>query len=246
MKIKEFKIENLYGKYSFKSLLDEKVNIIVGNNGTFKTTLLNILNNVTSFVFPKKFFLLDTVVINEDGKISVKYEEYKSTISELGKKANERNVFKLLYEKALSESKDIGQRNNLIVNYNVLTAFEKGKEIEDDDYIKHVKVDYISTFDINGDGKEKDRSFLDSLLDKLQSDYGYYQSDLMKELTERINTSSSITKAELDKINEQKYIFSNIINEAFAETRKQISNSSSKLTFDNDGEIIDTSGLSSG
>ena len=246
MKIKEFKIENLYGKYSFKSLLDEKVNIIVGNNGTFKTTLLNILNNVTSFVFPKKFFLLDTVVINEDGKISVKYEEYKSTISELGKKANERNVFKLLYEKALSESKDIGQRNNLIVNYNVLTAFEKGREIEDDDYIKHVKVDYISTFDINGDGKEKDRSFLDSLLDKLQSDYGYYQSDLMKELTERINTSSSITKAELDKINEQKYIFSNIINEAFAETGKQISNSSSKLTFDNDGEIIDTSGLSSG
>ena len=246
MKIKEFKIENLYGKYSFKSLLDEKVNIIVGNNGTFKTTLLNILNNVASFVFPKKFFLLDTVVINEDGKISVKYEEYKSTISELGKKANERNVFKLLYEKALSESKDIGQRNNLIVNYNVLTAFEKGKEIEDGDYIKHVKVDHISTFDINGDGKEKDRSFLDSLLDKLQSDYGYYQSDLMKELTERINTSSSITKAELDKINEQKYIFSNIINEAFAETGKQISNSSSKLTFDNDGEIIDTSGLSSG
>ena len=45
MKIKEFEIENLYGKYSFKSLLDEKVNIIVGNNGTFKTTLLNILNN---------------------------------------------------------------------------------------------------------------------------------------------------------------------------------------------------------
>ena len=246
MKIKDFEIKNLYGKYSFKSHLDEKVNIIVGNNGTFKTTLLNILNNVTSFVFPVKFFLLDTVTISEDSNISVKYEEFKSTISELGKKVNERNVFKPLYEKALSESNDNGQRNNLVVSYNVLTAFENGKEIENGDYTKQVKVDFVSTFDINGDGKEKERSFLDSLLEKLQSDYGYYQSDLMKELTDRINTSSSITKAELDKINEQKSIFANIVNEAFAETGKQLSYTSSKLTFENDGEIIDTSGLSSG
>lgn len=246
MRIIDFEIKNLYGKYSFKSQLDEKVNIIVGNNGTFKTTLLNILNNVASFVLPKKFFLLDTVVINDNNDIAVKYEEYKSTISELGNKVKERNVFKQLYEKALAESKDIGQRNNLIVSYNVLSAFEKGKEIEDGNYTKQVKLNYISTFDIDGDGKDKDKSFLDSLLENLQSDYGYYQSDLMKELTEHINASSSITKAELDKINEQKNIFIDIINEAFAETGKRISYTSSKLTFENDGEIIDTNGLSSG
>lgn len=58
MKIKEFEIENLYGKYSFKSLLDEKVNIIVGNNGTFKTTLLRIINGISSFVLPKDSFIL--------------------------------------------------------------------------------------------------------------------------------------------------------------------------------------------
>ena len=74
MKIKEFEIEKLYGKYTFKSQLDEKVNIIVGNNGTFKTTLLKILNNVTSFVFPMNFFLLDTVFINENNDIALKYE----------------------------------------------------------------------------------------------------------------------------------------------------------------------------
>lgn len=246
MRIKEFEIKNLYGKYSFKSHFDEKVNIIVGNNGTFKTTLLNILNNVTSFVFPKIFFGLDSVEIKEDNNISVKYEEYNSTVSELRNKANERNVFKLLYEKALSESKDISQKNNLIVNYNILTPYENGEEIKDDDYIKRVKVNYISTFDIKGDGKDTERSFLDSTLEKLQSDYGYYLSDLMKELTDHISSSSSITKVDLDKINERKNIFIRLVNESFAETGKRLNQDSSKLRFSKDSDIIEAKNLSSG
>ena len=75
MKIKEFEIENLYGKYSFKSLLDEKVNIIVGNNGTFKTTLLRIINGISSFVLPKDFFYIDSAEIKENNNLSVKYNE---------------------------------------------------------------------------------------------------------------------------------------------------------------------------
>ena len=43
MRIIDFEIKNLYGKYSFKSQLDEKVNIIVGNNGTFKSTILGFI-----------------------------------------------------------------------------------------------------------------------------------------------------------------------------------------------------------
>lgn len=246
MKIKEFEIKNLYGKYSFKSHFDEKVNIIVGNNGTFKTTLLNILHNVTSYVFPKKFFGLDSVEIKEDNNISVKYEEYKSTVSELGNKANERNVFKQLYEKAISESKDISQRNNLIVNYNILTPFENGKEIEDGNYTKQVKVNYISTFDIEGDGKDTEGSLLDSTLEKLQSDYGYYLSDLMKELTEHISSNSTITKAELDKINERKNTFIRLVNESFVETGKRLNQDFTKLIFIKDNAIIDAKNLSSG
>lgn len=246
MKIKEFEIKNLYGKYSFKSKLDEKVNIIVGNNGTFKTTLLNILNSVTSFVFPKKFFTLDTVEIQENNNISVKYEEYNSTVTELGKKANERNVFKLLYEKAVTESKDISQKNNLIVNYNILTPYENGEEIEDGDYTKRVKINFISTFDIKGDGKDTEGSLLDSTLERLQSDYGYYLSDLMKELTDHISSISSITKVELDKINERKNTFIRLVNESFAETGKQLNQDSAKLIFIKDNDIIEAKNLSSG
>ena len=134
MKIKEFEIEKIYGQYSFKSILDERVNIFVGNNGTFKTTLLRILNGISSFVLPKDFYRVESVEIKEYNNITVKYKEYHSTVSELGEKAKENNLFKQLYEKVISDTKTIEQRNKLLVNYNIITAFQNGKEIEDGDY----------------------------------------------------------------------------------------------------------------
>ena len=71
----------------------------------------------------------------------------------------------------------------------------------------------------------------------MQSDYGYYLSDLVKELTERINSNSSITKQELDKINERKNLFISLVNECFAETGKELSNDSTKLIFLKDNAI---------
>ena len=69
----------------------------------------------------------------------------------------------------------------------------------------------------------------------------------MRELTERINSNSSITKSELDKINEQKNLFIRLINECFAETGKVLSNDSTKLVFLKDKAIgIYPKDLSSG
>lgn len=246
MKIKEFEIRNLYGKYTIKSQLDEKVNIIVGNNGTYKTTLLRILNSISSFVLPMDFFNLDSVEIKENNNLSVKYNEYDSTVSELGEKAKDNNLLKQMYEKVLSDTHTISQKNNLTVNYHILTAFQDGKEIEDEDYSKQAKVNIISTFDIKGDGNDKEKSFLDSNLEKLQSEYGYYLSELMKELTDHFSTSSSITKVELDKINERKNDFIRLVNEAFAETGKKLNPDSAKLKFEKDGKIIEAKDLSSG
>ena len=246
MKIKEFEIRNLYGKYTIKSQLDEKVNIIVGNNGTYKTTLLRILNSISSFVLPMDFFNLDSVEIKENNNLSVKYNDYDSTVSELGEKAKDNNLLKQMYEKVLSDTHTISQKNNLTVNYHILTAFQDGKEIEDEVYSKQAKVNIISTFDIKGDGNDKEKSFLDSNLEKLQSEYGYYLSELMKELTDHISTSSSITKVELDKINERKNDFIRLVNEAFAETGKKLNPDSAKLKFEKDGKIIEAKDLSSG
>ena len=43
MKIKSIKIEKLYGKYDFDWNLRSDVNIIAGDNGSYKTTLLRIM-----------------------------------------------------------------------------------------------------------------------------------------------------------------------------------------------------------
>ena len=213
MRIKEFSIDNLYYEYNFSHTLDEKVNIIVGNNGTFKTTLLRLLRHAISYEKNGQFFQsrLTKVTFKDDMVM-----EYHET------------------ENLLSKDKD---GEDILKNVTSWTPMLNGNKVSESDYHKLLKLDFVSTFDVKGDGKSIQDSYLDIRLEKLQSDYGYYLSDLVKELTERINSNSSITKAELDKINERKNLFISLVNECFAETGKTLSNDSTKLVFLKDNAI---------
>lgn len=213
MRIKDFCIDNLYYEYAFSASLDEHVNIIVGNNGTFKTTLLRLLRHAIAYEKNGLFFQsrLTKVTFKDDMVM-----EYHET------------------ENLLSKDRD---GEDTLKNVTSWTPMLGGKEIRESEYRKLVKLDFVSTFDVKGDGKSSQDSYLDIRLEKLQSDYGYYLSDLVKELTERINSNSSITKAELDKINERKNLFISLVNECFAETGKTLSNDSTKLVFLKDNAI---------
>lgn len=213
MKIKDFSIDNLYYEYNFSSTLDEKVNIIVGNNGTFKTTLLRLLRHAIAYEKNGQFFHSHLTKINFKDDLVMEYLEF---------------------ENMLSKNSD-GEDD--IVNVTSWTPMIGGKEIPVSEYRKQVKLDYVSTFDVKGDSRSTKDSYLDIRLDKLQSDYGYYLSDLVKELTDRINSNSSITKFELDKINERKNLFISLVNECFAETGKRLSEDSTKLVFIKDNGI---------
>ena len=176
MRIKEFSIDNLYYEYNFSHTLDEKVNIFVGNNGSFKTTLLRLLRHAITYEKNSQFFQSRlTKVTFKDGMVM----EYHET------------------ENLLSKDRD---GEDTLKNVTSWTPMLGGKKILESEYRKLVKLDYVSTFDVKGDGKSTQDSYLDIRLEQLQSDYGYYLSDLVKELTERINSNSSITKAELDQI----------------------------------------------
>ena len=207
MRIKEFSIDNLYYEYNFSHTLDEKVNIFVGNNGSFKTTLLRLLRHAITYEKNGQFFQsrLTKVTFKDDMVM-----EYHET------------------ENLLSKDRD---GEDTLKNVTSWTPMLGGKEIRESEYRKLVKLDYVSTFDVKGDGKSTQDSYLDIRLEQLQSDYGYYLSDLVKELTERINSNSSITKAELDQINERKNLFISLVNECFSETGKTLSNDSTKLVF---------------
>ena len=213
MKIKDFSIDNLYYEYAFSASLDEHVNIIVGNNGTFKTTLLRLLRHAIAYEKNGQFFQsrLTKVTFKDDMVM-----EYHET------------------ENLLSKDRD---GEDTLKNVTSWTPLRGGERITESEYRKLLKLDFISTFDVKGDGKSTQDSYLDIRLEKLQSDYGYYLSDLVKELTERINSNSSITKAELEKINERKNLFISLVNEWFAETGKTLSNDSTKLVFLKDNAI---------
>ena len=213
MRIKDFCIDNLYYEYAFSASLDEHVNIIVGNNGTFKTTLLRLLRHAIAYEKNGLFFQSHLTKVNFKDDITMEYVEFENMLS----KDNEGE--------------------DTLMNVTTWTPMMGEKKILESEYRKLVKLDFVSTFDVKGDGKSRQDSYLDIRLEKLQSDYGYYLSDLVKELTERINSNSSITKAELDKINERKDLFISLVNECFAETGKTLSNDSTKLVFLKDNAI---------
>lgn len=213
MKIEKFSIDNLYYEYNFNHTLDEHVNIIVGNNGTFKTTLLRLLRHAIAYEKNGQFFQSRlTKITFKDGMVM----EYHETENLLSKDEN---------------------GNDTLKNVSSWTPMLNGNSISETEYHKFLKLDFVSTFDVKGDNKNSQDSYLDIRLEKLQSDYGYYLSDLVKELTDRINSNSSITKSELDKINERKNLFVSLVNECFTETGKVLSNDSTKLIFLKDNAI---------
>ena len=213
MRIKNFSIDNLYYEYNFSHTLDENVNIFVGNNGSFKTTLLRLLRHAIAYEKNGQFFQSRLTKVTFKDDVVMEYHET---------------------ENMLSKDKD---GEDILKNITSWTPMLNGRRITDSEYRKLLKLDFVSTFDVKGDGKSSQDSYLDTRLEKLQSDYGYYLSDLVKELTERINNNSSITKQELEKINERKNLFIRLVNECFSETGKELSNDSTKLVFIKDNSI---------
>ena len=242
MKIKEFEIDNLYGKYSFKSQLDEKVNIIVGNNGAFKSTLLEIVRRIItainfSYELPERMTVTnyEHAYISLDNNIalhSLFSNERRRKVGEIENHAlgylEERKIYKL------------------IDNIHVLKVYKDDEELETFD-VSQIKVDYISTFDI----KDKDTNTRETLLDKqlkqLQSDYGYYLNGLLKKFTGNLNAQGNVTKEDYNIIYARKILFENLVNEAFKETGKVIDKDADKLRFIIDEKTtIGADGLSSG
>jgi len=201
MKIKEFRIDNLYGKYSFKSTLDEKVNILVGNNGAFKTTVLSIIRHIATY-----------------GEVpNVRYKFAGLTLN-----------------------------NGIMVTY-PRKITKKEENMKTEDYVKVIKLDYVSTFDIKDKDTNTQETLLDKKLTQLQSDYGYYLNGLLKQLTGDLNKLGNVTKEQFEKIYTRRNLFIQLVNEAFKETGKTIDNEADKLRFIiDDNTSIGADMLSSG
>ena len=223
MRIKEFSIDNLYYEYNFSSSLDEKVNIFVGNNGSFKTTLLRLLRHAIAFEKNGQFFHSHLTKVTFKDDLVMEYLEF---------------------ENMLSKDKD---GEDILKNVTTWTPMLAGKEMSVADYHKLLKLDFISTFDIKDKDVNTQQTLLDKRLVQLQSDYGYYLNGLQKQFTSYLNKEGVVTKEVYDQIYTRKTLFDNLVNGALKETGKVIDNESDKLRFIIDGKTsIDADKLSSG
>ena len=222
MRIKEFEIKNLYGKYTIKSQLDEKVNIVVGNNGTFKSTILGFI----------RFLAVDGV---------------EPTLTYQNATLSFEDGIVVSSKPTTSHSKGSDAKVKLSVTVSEREFSFNGEEMPSEEYLKYVKLDFISTFDIKDKDVNTQQTLLDKRLVQLQSDYGYYLNGLQKQFTGYLNKQGVVTKEIYDQIYTRKTLFDNLVNEAFKETGKVIDNESDKLRFIIDGKtLIDANNLSSG
>ncbi len=178
--IKQINIENLWGKHQVYWELDPKVNILVGGNGSGKSTILNIIEDV---LIPGKYFY--------------RYTKDRTTVKIA---YNNKRTFKFGGTSSYGVS-EVNEKGMWINNSGLTNG-----EYEHYDLLKAVK---ISTFDVEtplskqldtlvyGDGEENTDCFL-----KFQNKKLMLQNELLK--------SKKYEEASLaDKIIEDFYAITN-------------------------------------
>ena len=166
MKIKELMIEGLFDEYDFHWNLNANtthdVNILAGRNGSFKSTILDIIYT----------YIKETQIRNKDKYISslnISFTDgYKFTYL---RKEEEFNI---------TNDASITGENTISIPVHDYLATKDHIKIKNDDLRDLVLIDKIATFDRMANG-----NLLDLKLDKLVSGYGHYLYNLSAEITKR-------------------------------------------------------------
>ena len=231
MKIKSIKIEKLYGKYDIKWKLREGVNIIAGDNGSYKSTLLKILASICEPETISDDFCVKGVTLSMTDNTLIKFRSFKDSLLRLKKDAEEDEMLSELAAKIKAdiEGKDDNSLSDHTLNASIIVIKQGDRTLSISNYKQLRGYNLISTFDVPA-GADKG-SVLDQQLDKLESEYAYYLSDLTKQITTRIQQNGQVNMTDLEDINAHNNTFIGIINRAFANTNKTVDTTQSKLQF---------------
>ena len=247
MKIDKFDIKGLHGKFNFKAELDRNVNILVGNNGSYKSSLLNILSILLQSVSLQEKYAVDEAVVTLAGPQGlVGYRRINGTLADFEERAKDEHSVTRIVDKI---KKDFASETKMNITFGAeqYTYMLEGEKCAESDIKQKICTDFISTFDVVDKGQDKHGTLLDAQLDKLQSNYSFYLSDLAKQMTDIIDKEGSITKNMLDQINGRKNLMLNFVNVAFSKTGKQLIPDQGRLAFRfENGKTISSEHLSAG
>jgi len=250
MKIKEIFVNGLYKEYSYNWKLDNKVNILAGINGSYKSTLLKIIRELCYTNSLNENYHLDDATILYTNDVTLRYKRFEDSLLKLKTESAKDDMLQEIAANVKADFKDADEKSlsDRILKADII-ALKKGREkFLINEFKEIIKIDYISTFDVPLKMDEKaSKSTLDVRLEELERDYAYYLSDLAKEISSHIIMHGSIDKQELNDIYSQSSLFLTIINDAFDSTNKVLDTTKSKLEFKlKNGNILYTSALSSG
>lgn len=225
--------KKLYGLFDIDWNLDAKVNILAGINGSFKSTVLHILEIILTGKFPTDYEVSE-VTIHFEHNYSIYYKDIEDNLFNLQQQAQSDEVTKelisQLYRNVQGENND--ELMNKVIHASVLYAIVDGRRIPMQQLQEKIHFDFISTFDRLMASTEEKMSYLDKQLSALQSDYAYFLSDLSKKLANLLTHSEgNVEKDKIQSIYAPKKQFIDTVNELFAGTNKQLDAEESKLTF---------------
>lgn len=243
MKIEKLRIQSLYGEMDFNWEFDDKVNILAGINGSYKTTLLNIIKRVTNH--EDIDYPVFVVEANYTDDIKLTYIRREKDIKSILDDPNANRVVIEMLQKEHPDwfaGDDVQNVQLAIISY---LEEKNGKKLDKRDYEEVKRLDYVNTFDVSSDIDKE--SVLNAQLRRLQEMYAYYLSDLARQISDKVKLDGSVSKEQMNAINHDRDEFVNIINEMFKETGKVLLESESSLIFLKDGERrIQVNNLSAG
>lgn len=250
MKLNEFIIKELYGEYSFRWKLDEKVNILAGINGSYKSTLLKIIRELCCVNSLNDNYHLSEATLSFSDEIFLKYKRFEDSLLKLRNESDKDEMLQEIAANVKADFRDTDEKglSDRILKADIIAIKKSREKFSVNKFKELIRVDYISTFDVPviTDDKAK-KSALDVKLEDLEKEYAYYLSDLAKEISSKVIKDGNIDKADLDAIYRQRENFLSIINDAFSDTNKVLDTSKSRLEFKlNNGKMLHTSDLSSG
>ncbi len=227
--IKTIDIQNLWGKYDINWELDPKVNILIGINGSGKTTILNLIAQALNY---ENF---DSMLCTRADKIKITFNPQGTIGLKLLKKNNMNNAN--AYPASLEfDGFPVDDNLNMIIRIPLwahISTFDMA--LRDKEVVEKLSDDRIKTE-------------LDFELHQLINEYIRYQLTLGKQVEKLFLEAEQIdVKAKREEIYGKKNLFITLINQLFEKTGKVIdSDEQERMIFRQDETVLAPYQLSSG
>jgi predicted ATP-binding protein involved in virulence len=254
MKIKKISVENLWNKHTFSINFNKDVTILIGKNGSGKSTVLNLIDELLSSGRNNKNYKFKKIKLlsfnNKEISVEQKNIQFNNEMDRLDSISNESiNELKKLFDRL---QKDIISQSFNEKGISSSRKLKKQLSNEEIDYI------FLSTFDMEVKNKElvekhySGKSYIKTELDvilndlitnfklyllKIKGDVEEIQKEFDEELKLYISSAEGLQEKlleknrNIDKIYQNRDLFKDKINELFQDTDKHI-------TLDENNSIV--------